>query len=58
MGQQTHVMLKLLLLRINMISAIGIGAENTPLMKQFHQHLQHFLSTSGQHCTTQTNTNP
>lgn len=36
--QLTHVMLKLLLLLVNMISAIGTGAGNTPLLKHFHKH--------------------
>lgn len=42
MEQQTHLMLKPALLLINIISAIGIGAENTPLIKHFHKHLEHF----------------
>ncbi len=46
MEQLTHVMLKLSLLLINMISAIGIGAENTPLMKHFHKHLTFSLLSS------------
>ncbi len=35
MGQQTHVMLKLPLLQINMISAIGTGAEKHTLNGTF-----------------------
>lgn len=38
MEQLTRVMLKLGLLLVNVISAIGTGAENTPFMKHFNKH--------------------